>query len=76
MKLEHTEDSSGMAIVNVFNDEGGFEYSMPKSVYDAKLAEQSTPIMVEHLTEIPTKEAYLATLASELSNPSTPQAGE
>ena len=31
---------------------------------------------VEHLTEIPTKEAYLATLASELSNPSTPQAGE
>ena len=31
---------------------------------------------VEHLTEIPTKETYDATLASELSNPSTPQAGE
>jgi len=31
---------------------------------------------VEHLTEIPTKGANLATLASELSNPSTPQAGE
>ena len=34
------------------------------------------PDKVEHLTEIPIKGADLATLASELSNPSTPQAGE
>ena len=55
-------------------DENGQVWGVPMVAGNSDYENYLNP--VEHLTEIPTKEAYLATLASELSNPSTPQAGE
>ena len=62
------DDINGNPLDFAIIDKGEGAYtSMLKSDYDRLQVAQ-----VEHLTEIPTKEAYLATLASELSNPSTP----
>ena len=65
--MEIYKNTLGEECVIVTN-ENGTTWSGLKSAYDE--------MQVEHLTEIPTEEAYKATLASELSNPSTPQAGE
>ena len=65
IEVETLEGITEHAVID--NGDGSFT-SMLKSTYEAQ--------QVEHLTEIPTKGAYEATLASELSNPSTPQAGE
>ena len=78
MTITEYENLEGQPMVLIIDEENDKAESMTKAEYDRRQeqAALSTPIVVEHLTEIPTKEAYLATLASELSNPSTPQAGE
>ena len=62
IKIHQVELINGEIAECVIIDRGNGEYtSMPKSTYDEQQAALSTPI---------------DTLASELSNPSTPQAGE
>ena len=56
-------------------DEDGKVWFIPTDPANSDYQAYLNPDKVEHLTEIPTKGAYEATLASELSNPSTPQAG-
>ena len=58
-------DGSIIEIVTVIDEANNKAESMPKAEYDRREAEQ-----VEHLTENPTKESYLATLASESANDS------
>ena len=74
MTRQYTVEETGV----IWYEENGFRVSfMPdpaNSDYQAYLNKDKP--QVEHLTEIPTKGANLATLASELSNPSTQQAGE
>jgi hypothetical protein len=75
MTITYTEiTDSNLAGTIIRHNEDGTDTYIPMVAGNADYEFYLNP--VEHLTEIPTKEAYDATLASELSNPSTPQAGE
>ena len=60
MKIRTFTSYDNVEMVEIDNEDGSFT-SMTKATYEAQ--------QVEHLTEIPTKGASKATLASELVDP-------